>query len=150
MLVRDPITLCMCGFGAFVYGLLYLFLTAYPMVFQGVYGMNLGVGSLPYIGVIVGQLFGAVAIAGTQPWVLRKMERNEGVLMPEWRLPVAIPGAVAFSAGLFWLGWTGNSPSISWPVPAVSTIFIGLSIAIIFMSFNVRHFWRFSLSDHVF
>ncbi|KAH8424769.1 MFS transporter [Aspergillus melleus] len=133
MLVRDPITLCMCGFGAFVYGLLYLFLTAYPMVFQLVHRMNLGVGSLPYIGVIVGQLFGAVAIAATQPWVLRKMERNNGVMMPEWRLPVAIPGAVAFSAGLFWLGWTGYKSSFHWIVPTLSGLLTGFGLLTMFL-----------------
>jgi DHA1 family multidrug resistance protein-like MFS transporter len=88
-------------FASFVYGLLYLFLTAYPLIFQQVYGMNPGVAGLPYLGVIVGQLLGALGVFAMQPWVLRKIERNGGVILPEWRIPIAIPGAVTFSAGLF-------------------------------------------------
>jgi DHA1 family multidrug resistance protein-like MFS transporter len=107
MLLFDLIVLLMSIFASFVYGLLYLFLTAYPIIFQRIYGMNIGVGGLPYIGIIIGQLFGALAVFAMQPWILRKIQTNNGIMMLEWHLPIAIPGAVAFSAGLFWLGWTG-------------------------------------------
>ncbi|KAH1987553.1 hypothetical protein LV164_005085 [Aspergillus fumigatus] len=133
MLVLDPIVTCMCVFASFVYGLLYLFLTAYPTIFQKIHGMNPGVGGLPYLGVIVGQLLGAVGIAATQPWVLRKLEQNGGVMMPEWRLPVAIPGAVAFSAGLFWLGWSGYKQSIHWIVPTLSGLLTGFGLLTMFL-----------------
>lgn len=33
-----------------VYGLMYALLSAYPVVFQGIHGLNLGVGSLPSSG----------------------------------------------------------------------------------------------------
>lgn len=82
---------------------------------------------------IVGQLLGAVGIAATQPWVLRKLEQNGGVMMPEWRLPVAIPGAVAFSAGLFWLGWSGYKQSIHWIVPTLSGLLTGFGLLTMFL-----------------
>jgi len=37
---------------AFVYCLLYLFLTFYGIVFQQVHGFNPGVGGLPYFGMV--------------------------------------------------------------------------------------------------
>ncbi|EAW18808.1 MFS transporter [Aspergillus fischeri NRRL 181] len=133
MLVFDPIVTCMCVFASFVYGLLYLFLTAYPIIFQKIHSMNPGVGGLPYLGVIVGQLLGAVGIAATQPWILRKLKQTGGVMMPEWRLPVAIPGAVAFSAGLFWLGWSGYKQSIHWIVPTLSGLLTGFGLLTMFL-----------------
>ncbi|KAG2413350.1 hypothetical protein HFD88_002539 [Aspergillus terreus] len=133
MLVWDPITLCMCVFGAFVYGLLYLFLTAYPRIFQETYRMNAGVGNLPYLGVIIGQLLGAVAMAAMQPWIVRRIARNDGVMLPEWRLPVAVPGAVAFSAGLFWLGWTGYTTRFHWIVPTASGLLTGFGLLTMFL-----------------
>ncbi|KAK6826842.1 hypothetical protein RU639_004842 [Aspergillus parasiticus] len=133
MLVKEPIVLCMCIFGAFVYGLLYLFLTAYPYIFQITRGMNPGVGGLPYIGVIIGTLFGAAATAATQPWVLRKLKQNNGEMMPEWRLPVAIPGAVLFTGGLFWLGWSGYKGNIHWIVPTASGLFTGFGLLTMFL-----------------
>ncbi|KAE8392839.1 major facilitator superfamily domain-containing protein [Aspergillus alliaceus] len=134
MLAFDPIVLCMSVFASFVYGLLYLFLTAYPFIFQQVHHMNPGVGGLPYIGIIVGQLLGALGVFAMQPWVLRKMERNGGLMLPEWRLPVAIPGAVAFSAGLFWLGWSGYRRSVSWVVPTISGLLTGFGLLTMFLS----------------
>ncbi|KAE8393582.1 hypothetical protein ETB97_001280 [Aspergillus alliaceus] len=133
MLVKEPIVLCMCIFGSFVYGLLYLFLTAYPYVFQLNHRMNPGVGGLPYVGVIIGTLLGAVATAATQPWVLRKLKQNNGEMMPEWRLPVAIPGAVLFTGGLFWLGWSGYKGSIHWIVPTASGLFTGFGLLTMFL-----------------
>lgn len=55
----------MCLFGTFVYGLLYLFMTTYPFIFEGVHGMPPGVGGvggLPYIGIITGQFLGISAL----------------------------------------------------------------------------------------
>jgi DHA1 family multidrug resistance protein-like MFS transporter len=56
MLVADPIILCMSLFGSFMYGLLYIFLTAYPVIFQEVHHMDPGLGGLPYLGVILSQI----------------------------------------------------------------------------------------------
>lgn len=47
---------------SFIYGLIYLFLGAYPILFQKIYGMNEGVGSLPFIALTVGQFLGNIYI----------------------------------------------------------------------------------------
>ena len=49
LLVTEPIVLLISIYSAFIYGLLYLFLTAYPIVFQQIHGFNAGVGGLPYL-----------------------------------------------------------------------------------------------------
>lgn len=46
LLFTEPIVLAISIYMAFVYGLLYLFLTFYPIVFQGVHGFNEGVGGV--------------------------------------------------------------------------------------------------------
>jgi DHA1 family multidrug resistance protein-like MFS transporter len=129
MLTSDPIILCMSTFGSFVYGLLYLFLTAYPVVFQEIHHMSPGVGGLPYLGVIIGQIFfvAAMSMVG-RFWVAAKMKQNGGKMMPEWHLPIAIPGAMAFSAGLFWLGWTGYKSTIHPIVPTLSGLLTGFGL----------------------
>jgi DHA1 family multidrug resistance protein-like MFS transporter len=63
MLITEPIVLLLSVYMAFIYGLLYLFLTAYPLVFQGVHGMNGGVGGLPFFGMITGELLAVTAHA---------------------------------------------------------------------------------------
>jgi len=95
ILFTEPIVLLLSIYMAFIYGLLYLFMTAYPIVFQRIHGFNKGIGGLPYFGMIVGELLGGLFIVLTQPWYNRKLEANNGIPLPEWRLPPAIIGGVS-------------------------------------------------------
>ena len=102
LLVTEPIVLLMTIYMSFIYGLIYVFLSAYPLVFQGVYHMNGGVGGLPFIGLIVGQVLAGMYIMFMQKSYNRKLAANNNVPIPEWRLPPVIVGAVCFAGGLFW------------------------------------------------
>lgn len=102
LLCTEPIVFLITLYMSFIYGLMYLFLGAYPLVFSKVRGMNLGVGGLPFIGLIIGQLCGGLYIMVDQTQYKKKLARNHGVQIPEWRLPPVIVGAVCFSIGLFW------------------------------------------------
>jgi DHA1 family multidrug resistance protein-like MFS transporter len=102
MLVTEPILLLISLYISFIYGLIYALLGAYPVVFQGVYGMNMGVGGLAFVGLILGELFGGIFILLIQGSYARKLVANGDQPIPEWRLSPAIVGAVAFSGGLFW------------------------------------------------
>lgn len=133
MLFTEPIVLLLSIYMAFIYGLLYLFLTAYPLVFQGVHGMNLGVGGLPFIGMVIGQLIAGTLIFIRQPGYNRKLTANNNVPIPEWRLPEVIVGGAAFAAGIFWFGWTGYNQNIHWIVPTIAGILIGFGLLSIFL-----------------
>lgn len=61
----------------------------------------------------------------------------KGFPPPEERLVAAMIGAVMLVVGTFWLGWTGNYPSIPWYVPAISTVFVGWAISLVFIAFIV-------------
>lgn len=133
MLVTEPIVLLLSIYMAFIYGLLYLFLTAYPLVFQGVHHMNLGVGGLPFFGMIIGQVIAGTLIFIRQPGYQKKLAANNGVPIPEWRLPEVIAGGVCFAIGLFWFGWTGYREDIHWIVPTVSGLLTGFGLMGIFL-----------------
>jgi DHA1 family multidrug resistance protein-like MFS transporter len=133
ILVTEPIVLLLSIYMAFIYGLLYLFLTAYPIVFQQIHGFNKGVGGLPYFGMIIGQLLAGVFIILSQPSYNRKLTANGGIPVPEWRLPPVMIGGVAFALGLFWFGWSGYKPSIHWIVPTLSGLLTGFGLLSIFL-----------------
>ncbi|KAF2496201.1 major facilitator superfamily [Lophium mytilinum] len=133
MLVTEPIVLLLSLYMAFIYGLLYLFLTAYPIVFQRIHGMNLGVGGLPFFGMITGQLLAGLFIVLRQPGYQKKLAANNDVPIPEWRLPEVIIGGAAFAVGLFWFGWTGYREDIHWIVPTLSGILTGFGLLSIFL-----------------
>ncbi|KAK5327168.1 hypothetical protein LTR70_001643 [Exophiala xenobiotica] len=105
----------------------------YPLVFQGVHGMNAGVGGLPFIGMMVGIFLVAGYIVWDSRKYNKKLEANGGIPIPEWRLPPVMVGGVLFSLGLFWFGWTGYTRSIHWIVPTLSGLFTGFGLLAIFI-----------------
>ncbi|RFU31865.1 hypothetical protein B7463_g4454, partial [Scytalidium lignicola] len=133
LLFTEPIVLLLSIYMSFIYGLLYLFLSAYPIVFQEIHGFSPGVGGLPYFGMVVGQLIAAIYIILTQPSYNRKLAANNDVPIPEWRLPPVIVGGVSFSIGLFWFGWTGYTKDIHWIVPTLSGLCTGFGLLAIFL-----------------
>jgi DHA1 family multidrug resistance protein-like MFS transporter len=133
ILVTEPIVLLLSIYMAFIYGLLYLFMTAYPIVFQQIHGFNKGLGGLPYFGMVVGQLLAGMYIILQQPQYNRKLQANNDIPIPEWRLPPAIIGGIAFAGGLFWFGWGGYKASIHWIVPTLSGLLTGFGLLAIFL-----------------
>ncbi|CAG8140680.1 unnamed protein product [Penicillium olsonii] len=133
MLFTEPILLLISLYISFIYGLIYALLGAYPVIFQGVYGMNMGVGGLAFIGLIIGELLGGVYILSIQGSYARKLAANGDTPVPEWRLFPAIVGAVSFSIGMLWLGWTGYTSTIHWMAPVASGILTGAGIFLIFL-----------------
>ncbi|KAK3170969.1 hypothetical protein OEA41_003053 [Lepraria neglecta] len=133
LLVTEPIVLLLSIYMAFIYGLLYLFLTAYPIVFQQTHHFNPGVGGLPYLGMVFGMLLAGAYIAYTQGDYNKKLAANNGVTIPEWRLPPAIIGGVSFTCGLFWFGWSGYKEDIHWIVPTLSGLLTGFGLLSIFL-----------------
>lgn len=131
--MSEPIVLLFSIYNAFIYGLLYLFLTAYPLVFQRVHGFNPGVGGLPFFGVICGQLLAGLMIFIRQPGYNRKLAANNNRPIPEWRCPEIIAGGISFGLGLFWFGWTGYRADIHWIVPTLSGLLTGFGIMSIFL-----------------
>lgn len=152
LLITEPIILLLSIYMSFIYGLLYLFLTAYPIVFMGIHGFNPGQAGLTFFGMICGQLLAGASVIAQQPWYTRKLAANNGIPVPEWRLPNMMAGGIAFAIGVFWFGWcvhgavkqaaqtrvlttarTGYRADIHWAVPAASGIFTGFGLMSIFL-----------------
>ncbi|KAJ5597166.1 hypothetical protein N7450_003624 [Penicillium hetheringtonii] len=133
MLITEPILFLISLYISFIYGLIYALLGAYPVVFQGVYQMNMGVGGLAFVGLIIGELLGGALMLFLQRSYAQKLHSNGDRPVPEWRLPPAILGAVIFAIGMFWFGWTGFTSSIHWMVPIISGVFLGSGIFLIFL-----------------
>ncbi|KAK5129381.1 hypothetical protein LTR08_003541 [Meristemomyces frigidus] len=133
ILFTEPIVLLVTIYMSFIYGLLYLSLTAYGLIFQGTFGMSLGVAGLPYIGMILGVLIGFCLIVATNKSYVKKLRANNNIPVPEWRLPLPMVGGVVFSLGFFWLGWGGYMSSTPWIVPTLAGLFLGFGIFTVFL-----------------
>lgn len=133
MLFKEPLIMAVTVYLSFVYGLLYCFLSAYSSIFQGVYAMSAGVSGLPMLSNVVGLLGATAYMIYVNKNYNAKLKANNNIPIPEWRLPPAIVGGVLFSAGLFWLGWTGFTRTIHWIVPTLSGLFTGAGLLMIFI-----------------
>jgi DHA1 family multidrug resistance protein-like MFS transporter len=132
LLFTEPLVFLVSIYLAFIYGLVYLFLTAYPLVFSGVHGMKPGVSGLPYLAMVIGMLIAATYLLLIQPSFKRKMTANHNKVVPEWRLPPAIIGSCTFAAGILMLGWTGYRSNIHWIFPTLSGLLTGFGVMAIF------------------
>lgn len=133
LLFLEPIVFLITVYTAFIYGILYLFLEAYPIVFIEYRGISPTLGTLPYIGLIVGVLLGCGTVVAFEPRYNRKFKENNDIPVPEERLLPMMIGAVVFPIGLFWFAWTGNYPDIHWIAPTLSGLATGAAILTIFL-----------------
>ena len=131
MLFTEPIISCIAFYASFVYGVMYLTLEVFPIVFQEVRGWNLLVGSLPFLAL----LMGVISSVGINIW---NQYRYNGISaavgnksVPEARLPPMAFGAIFIVAGLFWFAWTAE-PSQHWILPCLAAMFIGIGFNCIF------------------
>jgi DHA1 family multidrug resistance protein-like MFS transporter len=122
LIFTEPIVLLVAIYMAFIFGLVYLSLTAFALVFQGVYGMNEGVGGLPYLGTVFGELLAFAVVVIQNKGYIRKLEANNNIPVPEWRLPLVL------AIGFFWFGWTGYTGKIPWIVPTLAGLCLGFGI----------------------
>ncbi|KAE9378828.1 MFS multidrug transporter-like protein [Stipitochalara longipes BDJ] len=133
LLFKEPIVFLITIYTAFIYGILYLFLEAYPIVFTEYRGIPSTLATLPYIGLIIGVLIGCGIVIAFEPRYNRKLKANNNLPVPEQRLLPMMVGATLFPIGLFWFAWTGNYPSIHWIVPTLSGLLTGAGIMTIFL-----------------
>jgi hypothetical protein len=72
------------------------------------------VSGLAYFGMVTGEIIAFVVIVSTNPRYVKKLEANNNIPVPEWRLPISMVGGVLFTGGLFWFGWSGYSGNVHW------------------------------------
>ena len=130
----DPIALFINIYISIVYMLLYMLFTIYPIVFQQHRGWNSGVGELPLLGIIVGNIPVAIICLidsrRTQRHILAGRKPR-----PEERLHIAMFAAILFPISMFWFAWTANFNSVPWIVPTIAGGFLSMSICLVFVAY---------------
>lgn len=133
LLAREAMLTLLCLWASLVLGILYLFFVAFPIVFEE-HGFNEQEVGLSFLGIGLGFV---IAIC-TMPFWARHYTRlvatkGKGVAEPEFRLPIAMVGAVCVPIGMFWFGFT-TYRSIHWIVPIIATVLFGFGIDYIFIA----------------
>ncbi|KAJ7091308.1 MFS general substrate transporter [Mycena crocata] len=135
MLAGEPILVLVTVYLSLIYGVMYSLFSAFPIVFVQRRGFTIAQDGLVFIGIGIGTSLGAFINVRFSRHYPQLIKTWKGFPPPEERLWGAMLGGCAFVVGIFWLGWTGEYSSVPWYVPALSTILVGMSISLIFISF---------------
>nr|AQV03243.1 putative family 1 drug:H+ antiporter [Aspergillus nidulans] len=136
-LFLEPIVLIASLYMAIIYGTVYMFMSAMPIVYNEQRGWSEGIGGLSFLGIMVGIIFGLIyAIWDNNGRYTRlfKASMAESRLPPaaEARLPPAIVGGIALPIGMFAFAWT-NYPSIHWSVSIILSAPFGFGCVLVIL-----------------
>ncbi|KAL9103397.1 MAG: hypothetical protein Q9163_001536 [Psora crenata] len=126
----QPIIQLLAVVMAYLYGLMYLVLSTFPVLWTTRYGESVGVGGLNYISLGVGFFLGTQISAPLNDRIYRQlMKKNNGSGRPEFRVPMMVPGSLLVPFGLFLYGWTAQY-QVHWIVPNIGAAIFSAGIII--------------------
>lgn len=145
MLMVEPIVSIFTIYIAFVFAVLFGFFEAYPIIFQGTYGMSLGVSGLPFLGVGIGLIGGVIFFIILDKTIYNpknpdgtrgKRDENGNFIfgLPENKLLSGKVGAICLPIALFWLAWTGRTSSVHWMAPVAAGVPFGFGLILVFFA----------------
>lgn len=149
---REPIVIVLSIYTAFIFSILFGFFEAYPVIYSGVYNIQGGNSSLPFIGMGIGLAAGSCIFLyidrtrffPKQPDGSRFAKDENGnvkLITAEKTLISAKIGAVLLPISLFWQAWTARR-SVQFMAPIAAGVPFGISIVLIY--YNVLYYFILS------
>nr|XP_019050254.1 hypothetical protein I302_00680 [Kwoniella bestiolae CBS 10118]OCF29184.1 hypothetical protein I302_00680 [Kwoniella bestiolae CBS 10118] len=141
LLFTNPVAFAFSMYYAYLYGLIYLFLTTIPLLFgsppfsdEGLFTYGWPQGTLPlsYLGLGLGFCSAAIVAANNQDRIYKSLSRRNGDKgQPEYRLVLTQTGMIIMPIGLFIYGWTADSHT-HWIAPIIGQYIIGIGLILPF------------------
>ena len=127
LLGTQPIVQAVAVYLAFIYGLMYLIFSTFPSVWAQAYNESAAIGGLNYIAIAIGFFLGCQLCGPLQDRIYRHLKKHRGgVGVPEYRVPLMLPGACIVPIGLFIYGWSAHY-RWHWIIPDVASAIFSAS-----------------------
>ncbi|CAI6337721.1 unnamed protein product [Periconia digitata] len=122
LLFTQPIVQVLACYMAYIYGLMYLILSTFPVLWTTRYHQSSGTGALNFIAMGLGFFIGSQTCAPLMDRIYSRLKRrNNGVGKPEFRVPMMVPGSFLVPIGLFWYGWSAQTTA-HWILPDIGAV----------------------------
>jgi hypothetical protein len=116
---------------AFYYGILYIVLSTFSDLWVKQYNESVEISGLHYIACALGEIAGSQIGARLMDFMFRRLKTRTGrEHLPEFRIPLIIPGALLGPIGLFIYGWSAQY-HLHWAV-----VDLGILITLLGMQIN--------------
>ncbi|KAJ4364572.1 hypothetical protein N0V83_009168 [Neocucurbitaria cava] len=131
MMFTHPATQAPSIYRAYLYGVMYLMLSTFPLVFEEVYDMDTGVASLNYLSLCLGFMIGLQISHPLMDGLYARMKLyynlEEG--LPEFRVPPMLLAGILCPIGLFIYGWTAHYGA-HWIAPNIGCVIVAIGLII--------------------
>lgn len=107
MFTTQPIVTCIAIYMGYLFGVTYLMLATFPVIWTEAYGETQSIGGLNYLSIAIGSFVGLFFNLKLVDRIYKTLKaKNNGVGKPEYRMPSLAVGSVITTIGLFWYGWS--------------------------------------------
>ncbi|ORY07261.1 putative MFS multidrug transporter [Clohesyomyces aquaticus] len=135
LLFLEPIVFFISVYMSVLYGLLYMFFVAYPIVYQQGKGYSAGITGLMFIPIAVGVILSACCAPLVNMHYLTLCKKHNGKPPAEARLIPMMISCWCIPIGLFIFAWT-SYPELSWVGPALGGFPVGFGFIFLYNSAN--------------
>ncbi|EGC44541.1 polyamine transporter 1 [Histoplasma capsulatum var. duboisii H88] len=130
MLGTQPTIQALALYRAYLYGLMYLVLSSFPLVWEGVYKQTTDIASLNYLSLGIGFVIGLQICAPIMDRIYIRLKAHYSHPgRPEFRIPLMLPGGLLVPIGLMTYGWTAQ-PHIHWIIPNIASAIFATGLII--------------------
>ena len=134
LLLTQPIVQILSLYIGFVYGVLYLVLATFPLLWTQIYEEKIAIAGLNYISLGLGFFLGTQIAAKTADRIYKHLKAKNGdVGRSEFRVPLMFPGAVMVPIGLLIYGWSAQY-KVFWLVPNIGTAIFAAGNQLVFQN----------------
>lgn len=140
MLRYEPIMIWTTLYHSFVFGLLFLLLEAYPLIYDTHYSMSREQADLVFIAPFIGNVLGVLIYFGyykpqyeARQRIIQLESAGKSEIEPEARLPGVLLASLLVPIGLFWLTFSAR-PDVHYIFPIVSGVPIGMGMTLLQLS----------------
>jgi DHA1 family multidrug resistance protein-like MFS transporter len=130
--LRDPAVFFTNVYTSLIYGIYYSYFEAFPLVYIGIYGFNIGQLGVVFLCIIVGCFIGSGIYVSYVYFYLEPDIKKNGLRPQEHRLVPALFSSVLLPVGMFWFAWTAKE-SIHWIVSIIGLTFFAIGAFILYV-----------------